>query len=548
MKNTRENFSWYLNITEEHFIEIYKGLDIDIELFKRQPKDSKDLINNFLPSKLWRLNNLHTIVDKLGVEMLFNMNSAQHKVYAASIVHPRLIILKSRQQGISTFWLLSFIDDAIINQSFTVGLMAQGLDEAATLLQRVKLDWNNFPELVKSALSIQMIKDNAKELQWSNGSMLFIRTSFRSTTLQRLHISELAKIAIKNPKRALETKTGTLQAIAPGNIAVIESTAEGRTMFTDEWNKAIGNKKRIQDGYADHYTGKQFQPIFLPWFEDPDCTLELKTQLEPSITQSKYLDNMQISCGVKLTVEQTNFWLDQFEELDDKIYQEYPATPEEAFMKVNDGSYYGKLYNKLIVAKGRIRESLYDSNLEVEVVIDLGMDDTFVMFFYQAWKEEDRLIDEYTNSGEGLEHYVEVMRNTGYHITSVVCPHDIMVKELSTGKTRKARLQELGVTGIKVLRRTSEADGIERVRRNIKNTYIDKKCTYAQACYTGFTKEWDDSHGVWKKNPATTIYNHGADVFRYRAMSRFEYKEDFSKPLGMGFELTSKSINKNFDL
>ena len=89
---------WYLGITREQFLDIYKDLDIDISLFDTYPKDDIDFMENYLPSKLWRLNNLYTIVNKDGYKMQFLMNYAQHKVYAASLRHPRIIILKSRQQ------------------------------------------------------------------------------------------------------------------------------------------------------------------------------------------------------------------------------------------------------------------------------------------------------------------------------------------------------------------------------------------------------------------------------------------------------------------
>ena len=153
---------WTLAITREEFLDIY-GDTVDISAFERMPKDNsideegnelsdgdQDLIDNFLPSKLWRLNNCYTIIHKKGgKQVLFRMNRAQHIVYAASLLHPRIIILKSRQQGISTFWLINFFDDTMIEENFNIGLMAQGKDEAGTLLDRVKIAWDYFLECGK---------------------------------------------------------------------------------------------------------------------------------------------------------------------------------------------------------------------------------------------------------------------------------------------------------------------------------------------------------------------------------------------------------------
>ncbi len=102
-----------LSISKEQFLEIYEGTSVckHADLFYTEPKDDKDLQTNYLISKLWRLNNLYTIVDKYGNKIRFKMNLSQHRVYADCLRHPRLIILKSRQQGISTFWLVNFFDD-----------------------------------------------------------------------------------------------------------------------------------------------------------------------------------------------------------------------------------------------------------------------------------------------------------------------------------------------------------------------------------------------------------------------------------------------------
>ena len=143
--------------------------------------------------------------------------------------------------------------------------MAQDSSAAESLLQRVKLLWDNLDDSIKDYVQIQNTKDNTKEFSFNNGSSIFIRTSFRSGTLQRLHISELGKIANNYPQKARETKTGSLQAIAVGNTVVVESTAEGDNMYKDMWDTAVA--------YAGELTGKDFKPIFLSWLDDPDLSL-----------------------------------------------------------------------------------------------------------------------------------------------------------------------------------------------------------------------------------------------------------------------------------
>ncbi len=510
--------AWNLAISEEQFDNLYPELLEYKHIFKTDFKSDKDFIENYLTSKLWRLNNLYTIIDKNGDRIPFVMNLSQHKVYSASLEHPRLIILKSRQQGISTFWLISFFDDAIFNDDLNIGLMAQGADEASTLLERVKFYWDTLDDNIKDFLGISNDKDNAKAFSFTNNSTMFIRTSFRSATLQRMHISELGKIANKYPEKAKETNTGTLQAVGAGNTVVIESTAEGNNMFKDKWDSAV-NLNHV-------YAPKDFKPLFLSWLDDPDCRTTVRQDIAPK--QREYFEKLEAELGIAITQPQRWFWVMQYRELGDDIYQEYPSTPEEAFSAVREGTYYARNYRQHVIKNSREKEDLYDPNLPVDVVMDLGMNDEFVLGFWQYFDGCDRLIHEYTNSGEGLEHYVnyinEQAAERGYDIGVTVVPHDINVKELGTGISRKARLRELGVRKLKVLPKLSIADGIEAVRKLIPKLWIDKECSYTRDCMLNYSKEWDEARQNWKNTPLHDKWSHGADMVRYRAISRPEYR------------------------
>jgi hypothetical protein len=146
------------------------------------------------------------------------------------------------------------------------------------------------------------------------------------------------------------------------------------------------------------------------------------------------------------------------------------------------------------------------------------MSDTFTMCFFQWHRGEWRIIDEYTNSGEGLKHYVDYMNELPYRYGTCILPHDVKVRELGTGKTRLRVLQELGVRRIKVLAKLSIADGIEAVRGIMPKLWIDTRCTYLADCLRNYTKEWDEAKGVWKTSPLHDEYSHGADALRYMAL------------------------------
>lgn len=525
-----------LRITENEFNELYPELKGLYSRFNNPPPagiSKAEFEKKYLSSKLWRLNNLYTVTNKSGELVIFRMNWAQHQVYASARKHARLIILKSRQQGISTFWLVSYFDDAIFCPHMNLGLMAQGTDEASTLLERAKLLWEKLSPSVKEFLNVRLLKDNSKEFSFSNESTIFIRVSFRSATLQRLHISEFGKIANQYPKRARETKTGTLQALGKGNTGVIESTAEGINDFKDMWDKAEIAER------AGTMSWKDFKPVFLPWYKDPDCIEPVTQPIDKEAAE--YFRKLEAEVGVKLTAEQKNFWVAQRRELEGDIYQEYPATPAEAFSASKNGSYWSRAFTDHVVSRNRVVSDLYDPNIPVDVYFDLGVDDYMVLGFTQWYRGEWRIIDEYFNEGYGLEHYVDEIASRGYNVRSLRMPHDISVRELSTsgrGGRAVSRLQHVRELIedrrlpwiVSQLPKGGIADGIEAVRRMLPKLKVDVRCEYLIDCFHKYSKEWDDKLRVWKKTPLHNEYSHGADVLRGIASSTVESQEHHATP------------------
>jgi len=501
-------------LSQEQFNKLYPNNTDLWELLTTKPVDFEELVTRYLPSKLWRLNNLYNIIDKAGDPIPFRMNLAQFKIYAKSLEHARLIILKSRQQGISTLWLISYFDDIITLSNYNCGLMSQGKDESGTLLERLKHAWNTLEPWVKEFFNIRIIKDNSSEFKLSNNSTMFIRTSFRSATLQRLHISELGKIANKYPERAKETKTGTLQALAPGNTGVIESTAEGVNMFKYMWDAST---KQYATG---RLAGKDFLPVFLSWLNDPDC-VEFETQYATD-EELDYFNRLEASENVVISKEQRNFWIAQHRELEGDIHQEYPATAQEAFTAAQDGTYWAKRYLEMIVRRNQRKPyiELYDLNLPVYVALDAGRSDYMVLAFFQVWKKQARIIGEYYNTGEWLGHYVDYVKDRteeeGWDIQRWYLPHDMSVVDLTQrNKTREEILQDLGVFNTTILEKLSKHHGIEEVRQQFQNIWIADECVYLEQCCLNYTKTWNPLLEVWRDEPKRNQWAHGADTIRY---------------------------------
>jgi len=302
------------------------------------------------------------------------------------------------------------------------------------------------------------------------------------------------------------------------------------------WEKASNLKS---------YAGNDFKPVFLSWIFDPDCI----SSHDEIITeeQAKYFADIEDEVGMRLTKEQKNFWIMQYRELGDDIYQEYPSTPEEAFLASRDGTYWAHQYREKIIKKNREVVDLYDENLDVEVTMDLGMNDRMVLGFWQEYNGEHRCIDEYTNSGEGLSHYVNVMFDKPYRIKRVYGPHDLKVRELTSGQSRKKRLHDLGVRNLRVLPKISVSNGIEAVRKMMDSLWIDpEKCPYLIGCFKNYSKEWDDVRGCWKDKPLHNDWSNGADCIRYRAVSlhlAVMTKNKRKEPKGNDFDTDDAIVN-----
>ncbi len=526
---------WTLRITEEQFDLIYKGIEIDKERFRVDVTTigGVDHFKYMSQSKLWRMNNWYTIITKEGDKIPFKMNLAQHKVFARQLLHPRSIILKSRQRGISTFFLIDYFDDAITIPNITVGMQSYGLDESAALLEKLTVAWESLNKSIKDeVIGLKLVKNNTKEMSFTNGSKVKVATSFRGNTLHRLHVSELGKIASKDPKKAKELKTGTLQAIKVGNPVAIESTAEGQhNAFHLWWYTAVDliGLRSLKD----------FDPVFLSWIDDPDCVINVEqVQSEEDINA---LAKIESECGglqrFRLTLEQRWWFVASKRELGDEFYQEYPHTPEAAFAAVRDGAYYAKLWREEGHIYGALnrqgvpqitggRAVLYDPMLPVHTAWDLGVNDMMVIVLFQTLGRELRIVDEYHNTGEGLEHYVRTLekkrKKHGYSWGQCILPHDGNVFEMGASLTRKARLRELGVRRIRVLRRTKSVNtDIEQVRKAIPNMWIcPLRATYIIKMMGRYTKEWSDVLGAFKDKPLHNEWSNPADSVRYMVMAR----------------------------
>jgi len=382
-----------------------------------------------------------------------------------------------------------------------IGMQSYGLEESAALLKRLDVAWDNFSPELKEFMGLRVVKSNTKALGFSNGSLIKIQTSFRGDTLHGLHVSELGKIANKNPQKAVELKAGTLQALAQGLPAAIESTAEGRSnAFYDMWHTAMS--------IVGQRSLKDFLPVFLSWTDDPDCSLTVPQIINKEA--SDYFLKVEGELEVRLTDNQKWWAVSQMRELGDLFNQEYPYSADAAFASVQDGTYYARLWRESGTVYNPLDHDgvgLYDPALPVYTSWDLGLreSDTGELGFWQIVGLSVRLVDYVCGFGEGLDYYVGEMNKRGYTYAQSALPHDIQVREIGNkAQTRLHTLRKLGLKGGKVVKSPpgAVADGINMVRLMIPHLVIDiEKCGPVVEMMSRYTKKWDANLGVFRDVP-----------------------------------------------
>lgn len=209
---------------------------------------------------------------------------------------------------------------------------------------------------------------------------------------------------------------------------------------------------------------------------------------------------------------------------DEMIQQEYYCS----FDSANQGAYYGKQISAAR-QQNRIGRVAVEPGLDCQTFWDLGMGDSTAIWVAQAVGREIRLVHYYESSGEGLSHYANHLKDWAemhsVRFSRHVMPHDVEVRELGTGKSRRDVAVSLGIRPVVVAPKVPVLDGIEASRRTLARCYFDEDaCKRGIAALTEYGKDWDEKNRVWKDHPRHDWASHGADAFRMLAVSVREEK------------------------
>lgn len=264
------------------------------------------------------------VAQKRLVEIADNQWNTEGKV--------RIIVLKARQMGLSTAiggWIFHKVTTKKAERAIVVTHHA---DSTTALFDMVKRFYDALPDILKPSKKYSSRKELAFD-KLDSGYVVATAGGENIGRGQTVRFAHLSEVAFWPPAKANEQFNGLLQTIPDdhGTAIFIESTANGVSgLFHETWQGAV----RGENGFI---------PVFLPWFiqdeyrEEPLPSFR-RTPEEQHLAETLGLDDQQLAWRRKKIAQVGR----------DLFMQEYPSTPEEAFLTSGRPVFNPELIHKLL--------------------------------------------------------------------------------------------------------------------------------------------------------------------------------------------------------
>ena len=179
---------------------------------------------------------------------------------------------------------------------------------------------------------------------------------------------------------------------------------------------------------------------------------------------------------------------------------------------------------------GRITEVPHDPSARVDTWWDLGVGDSTSIWFTQTIGRSIHVIDFYENRNEGLPHYAGVLQQKGYLYGTHNAPHDIEVRELGSGKSRREVAWDMGIN-FRVVPRLPLEDGIHAAQLLIPRCWFDHaNCKHGLECLRQYHRAYNEKSRSFRASPVHDWSSHAADAFRYLAVGLKESRSFDGRP------------------
>lgn len=299
------------------------------------------------------------IKTKDGNVVPFELNKAQKKLWEdiKQLMREgkpvRIVILKARQLGMSTFVQAYLLWKAIMCPGHNGLVVAHQEDAASELFSKIEMMYRMLPDELREELeSIKDTKRQGKKLGFGGelNSLLYVDTANnpalgRGQTFQHVHLSEMAFY-----NKPDEIMFGLNMSVpnAPNTTIIIESTANGMgNYFHGMWSSAVeGNSS--------------FVPLFLPWTDDPQYRLPVPEDFKMTKDERKLKKDYNLD--LEQIVWRRTAIMDGCDGDELKFQQENPIDPEEAFL-ISGSPYFNR--DAMSFYRGTCRDPKKQGSIEV---------------------------------------------------------------------------------------------------------------------------------------------------------------------------------------
>ena len=196
----------------------------------------------------------------------------------------------------------------------------------------------------------------------------------------------------------------------------------------------------------------------------------------------------------------------------------YLTEYEISFEAAIPGAYYAKQIGELYNNK-QIGQYALDPNFPVDFAADLGFTDSCSWWGWQTTPSGYRIVEFYEADGQPIQHYIDWLKGRSYKVGNVYLPHDAKAKSLQTGKSIVEQFLTNGIRP-QIAPELSLQDGIEAARLILNKCWFNEETTYDGINHLrAYMREWDERTQTFKSKPKHDQHSHGADAFRYFALS-----------------------------
>lgn len=192
-----------------------------------------------------------------------------------------------------------------------------------------------------------------------------------------------------------------------------------------------------------------------------------------------------------------------------------------------EGSYFAELMSDALKEGRCERVNLYDKTELVFTFWDLGVrgEDSTSIWFVQFIGGQINLIDFYSNTGKGMDHYSQILNEKGYSYAEHWLPHDAAANIQGVIITTRLKILRNLRRGedVHIVERCGISERHEETRSILEKCWFDERCEIGVEALNQYHKEINKAKSTedelyFLDHPAKDKYSHPADAFGYMAV------------------------------